>query len=51
RANLPVLAWLFSRTWLRPLHNIAYRIFARNRHSISQLLGPLLLRIVQYGKH
>jgi predicted DCC family thiol-disulfide oxidoreductase YuxK len=51
RANLPVLAWLFSRPWLRPLHDRAYRIFVRNRHSISQLLGPLLLRIVQYGKH
>lgn len=51
RANLPVLAWLFSRVWLRPLHDWIYRIFARNRHVISRLLGPLLLRIVQYGKH
>ena len=47
RANLPVLVWLFSRPYLRPVLNLSYRLFARFRHPISRLLGPSALYLVQ----
>jgi len=50
RANLKVLAWIFSRKTLRPLLNWSYRFFARNRHSISRLFGPFALRLVTLTK-
>jgi len=43
RANLPVLVWLFSRPYLRPVLNLAYRGFARFRHPISSTIGPMAL--------
>ena len=46
RANLPFLAWLFSRKTLQPLLQIAYQVFAKNRHAISRVLGPTALRLV-----
>jgi len=46
RANLPKLAWLFSRPLLKPFWNVAYRFFAKHRHTISALLGPFALRLV-----
>lgn len=48
RADLPLMAWLFSRPWLTPLLNPAYRFFARHRHAISRTIGPALLQIVRY---
>lgn len=47
RANLPILAWIFSRKTLRPILNLAYRIFAKNRHAISGAIGPFALKLVQ----
>ncbi|MDH4150225.1 MAG: DUF393 domain-containing protein [Betaproteobacteria bacterium] len=47
RADLPLLAWLFSRSWLAPLLNPAYRAFVRNRLALSRALGPSLLRLAQ----
>lgn len=47
RADLPMLAWLFSRPWLRWLLEPAYAFFARHRATISALVGPPLLRSVQ----
>lgn len=47
RANLPVLAWIFSRKTLKPILYFAYRIFAKNRHAISAAIGPLALRWVR----
>ncbi len=47
RANLPRLAWLFSRKSLQPLLKLAYLFFAKNRHAISSLLGPTALRLVK----
>lgn len=49
RANLPFLAWLFSRKMLKPLVQFSYTIFARNRHAISRALGPMALRLVNRG--
>ena len=49
RADLPVLAWLFSRPWLRWLLEPAYTLFARHRARISALVGPLLLRLAQWA--
>jgi len=46
RADLPKLAWLFSRPLLKPFWNVTYRLFAKHRHTISALLGPLALRLV-----
>ena len=43
RANLPKLAWLFSRPSLRPVLMKAYHCFAKNRHAISAMFGPAAL--------
>jgi predicted DCC family thiol-disulfide oxidoreductase YuxK len=45
RANLPKLAWLFSRPWLIPFLNAGYHVFAKYRHSISKTVGPMMLRL------
>ena len=47
RANLPFLAWVFSRKTLEPILQMSYRFFARNRHAISRLLGPSALFLVR----
>jgi predicted DCC family thiol-disulfide oxidoreductase YuxK len=47
RANLPTLAWLFSRPSLRPMLNWGYRFFAKNRHRISSIFGPAALCLVR----
>lgn len=47
RANLPALAWVFSRKTLQPFLRLGYRFFAKNRHAISALLGPGALRLVK----
>jgi predicted DCC family thiol-disulfide oxidoreductase YuxK len=44
RANLPTLAWFSSRSWLKPILNAGYYIFAKYRHNISKAIGPLMLR-------
>lgn len=46
RANFPKLAWLFSRPLLRPFWNVGYRFFAKYRHEISRVVGPLALWLV-----
>ena len=47
RANLPFLAWLFSRKALQPFLRFSYQVFAKNRHAISNAIGPFALRLVQ----
>jgi len=47
RANLPRMAWVFSRKPLQPFLRLAYLFFAKNRHAISRLLGPIALRLVK----
>jgi predicted DCC family thiol-disulfide oxidoreductase YuxK len=47
RANLPTLAWLFSRPSLRPMLSWGYRFFAKNRHLISRIFGPVALWLVR----
>jgi len=49
RADLPLLAWLFSRPWLRWLLAPAYALFARHRARVSALLGPPLLRLARWA--
>jgi len=46
RANLPSLAWFFSRPTLMPFWQAFYRFFAKNRHAISAVLGPPALHLV-----
>ena len=46
RANLPKLAWIFSRPVLKPFWNVGYRFFAKHRQAIFALLGPTALRLV-----
>ena len=45
RANLPKLAWLFSRSWLKPFLNASYYVFAKYRHGVSKTIGPMMLRL------
>ncbi len=47
RANLPFLAWMFSRKLLQPILQVGYRFFAKNRHTISGLFGPAALSLVK----
>jgi predicted DCC family thiol-disulfide oxidoreductase YuxK len=47
RADLPFLAWMFSRKILQPILQMGYRFFAKNRHAISKLLGPSALYLVR----
>jgi predicted DCC family thiol-disulfide oxidoreductase YuxK len=47
RANLPRMAWFFSRKPLQPFLRLAYLFFAKNRHAISRLWGPMALRLVK----
>jgi hypothetical protein len=47
RANLPILAWLFSRKTVQPALQIGYQFFAKNRHAISKVLGPGALWLVK----
>lgn len=51
RADLPVLAWLLSRPWLRWVLEPAYALFARHRAKVSALLGPPLLRLAHWVYH
>jgi len=46
RANLPFLAWLFSRKIVQPPLRLGYQFFAKHRHAISRILGPGALRLV-----
>jgi len=47
RADLPFLAWVFSRYSLLSSWQLAYRFFAKNRPAISRILGPTALRLVK----
>ena len=47
RANLPFLAWMFSRKSLQPALQVGYRFFAKHRHAISSLFGPTALYLVR----
>ncbi len=43
-ARLPVLAWLLSRSWLMPILQPAYVLFAKHRQAISKRIGPSVLK-------
>lgn len=47
RANLPFLAWFFSRKVLKPYLHVGYLFFAKHRHAISKVLGPGALWLVK----
>ena len=47
RADLKVLAWIFTRTWMMPILKPSYWFFAKYRHGISALIGPCLLKLVR----
>ena len=47
RADLKILAWIFTRPWMMPILKPSYWFFAKYRHGISSLLGPCLLRFVK----
>jgi predicted DCC family thiol-disulfide oxidoreductase YuxK len=46
RANLPWLAWVFSRKTLQPALGLGYHFFAKNRHRIARIFGPSALWLV-----
>lgn len=43
--ELNFLAWVLSRHWLMPLLQPAYVLFAKHRQTISQKIGPTVLRL------
>jgi len=47
RADLPRLAWIFSRKSMQPILKMGYRFFANNRHAISRVFGPGALWLVK----
>ena len=47
RADLPTLAWIFSRKSMQPVLKMSYRFFASNRHAISRVFGPGALWLVK----
>ena len=47
RADLPTLAWIFSRKSMQPVLKMGYRFFANNRHAISRVFGPGALWLVK----
>lgn len=47
RADLPTLAWFFSRKSMQPILKMGYRFFANNRHAISRVFGPGALWLVK----
>ena len=47
RAELPTLAWIFSRKSMQPILKMGYRFFAKNRHAISRVFGPGALWLVK----
>lgn len=47
RADLHILAWLFSNTWLKPILDLGYRWFARYRQPISRTIGRPLLHLAR----
>ena len=47
RADLPRLAWIFSRKSMQPVLKMGYRFFAKNRHAISRVFGPGALWLVK----
>ena len=47
RADLPSLAWIFSRKSMQPILKMGYRFFAKNRHAISRVFGPGALWLVK----
>jgi predicted DCC family thiol-disulfide oxidoreductase YuxK len=47
RADLPTLAWIFSRKSMQPVLKMGYRFFAKNRHAISRVFGPGALWLVK----
>lgn len=47
RTNLSMINFLFSFSFIRFLYAKFYKIFAKYRHQISRVIGPLLLSLVQ----
>jgi len=47
RANLPLMAWIFTRSWMMPILQPSYRFFAKHRHGISGFFGQPLLRLAK----
>jgi len=45
RADLPGLSWLLSIRQLQGVYAWLYRLFAKHRHFISRICGPLALKI------
>lgn len=47
RTDLSFMAWILTRSAIRPVLNAAYRVFAANRRMISRLFGPPMLRLAK----
>ncbi len=46
-AKLHKLAWLLSRSWLQPVLQPGYVLFAKHRQTLSKRFGPTVLRFTK----
>lgn len=48
RSDVRVLKWLFSCSLFQQFYAVFYQIFAKFRHQISKLIGPVMLKLAQF---
>lgn len=48
RSDVRVMKWLFSCSLFQQFYAVFYRFFAKFRHQISKLIGPIMLKLAQY---
>ncbi len=48
RSDLTVMKWLFSFTLFQQFYALFYRFFAKYRHQISKIIGPIMLKLAKY---
>ena len=48
RSNLTVMKWLFSFKLFQQFYAMFYLFFAKFRHQISKVIGPIMLKLAKY---
>ncbi len=48
RSDLKIMKWLFSFKLFQGLYAVFYPLFAKFRHQISKLIGPIMLKLAKY---
>ncbi len=47
RSDLKIMKWLFSFKLFQGLYAVFYPLFAKFRHQISKLIGPIMLKLAK----